>query len=441
MSSQLISRVHRPALLNKVMLASETVKFFRDGMTLGWSGFTPAGYPKVVPIAVADHVCKNNLQGKLKFNLMTGASVGKETANRWAELGMIDRLWPYQTGPAINKGINSGEIKFKDIHLSNFANSVAYGHLGKKIDIAIVEATEITASGGIVLGAAGGISEEVLHKADKVIIEVNTSLPSYKGMHDMIKDEVPPYRRPFLIGRVDDRIGAPWVRVDDSKVIAIVESRLPDNGRDMGAVDENSKKIADHLMDFFENEVKQKRLPPNLLPIQSGVGNIANAVVSGLSKSNFTNVSVWTEVVQDTMLDWFDTGKLRYASTTSVSLSKAGFEKFYKNWDFYSPKICIRPQAISNHPEIIRRLGLISMNTPVEVDMYGHVNSTHTIGSKIINGIGGSGDFLRNSYLPIIHTPSTRKTKTDPTGISCIVPFASHIDHTEHDVFVVVTEQ
>jgi acetyl-CoA hydrolase len=35
----------------------------------------------------------------------------------------------------------------------------------------------------------------------------------------------------------------------------------------------------------------------------------------------------------------------------------------------------------------------------------------------------------------------SRPSKTDPTGISCIVPFASHIDQTEHDLDVIVTEQ
>ena len=80
-------------------------------MDLGWSGFTPAGYPKAVTIALADHVEKNNLQGQLKFNLFIGASVGAETENRWAELDMIDRRWPYQTGKNIAKGINEGRIR------------------------------------------------------------------------------------------------------------------------------------------------------------------------------------------------------------------------------------------------------------------------------------------------------------------------------------------
>ena len=100
-------------------------------------------------------------------------------------------------------------------------------------------------------------------------------------------------------------------------------------------------------------------------------------------------------------------------------------------------RIVLRPQEISNHPELIRRLGIIAMNAMIECDIYGNVNSTHVMGSSIMNGIGGSGDFARNAYLSIFMTPSVAKGGK----ISCIVPMASHVDNTEHDVQVIVTEQ
>jgi len=81
------------------------------------------------------------------------------------------------------------------------------------------------------------------------------------------------------------------------------------------------------------------------------------------------------------------------------------------------------------------------MNTPVEFDIYAHANSTLVGGTRMINGLGGSGDYLRNGFLKIMHSPSTRPSKTDPLGITCVVPKAPHIDHTEHDLDVLVTEQ
>jgi succinyl-CoA:acetate CoA-transferase len=130
-------------------------------------------------------------------------------------------------------------------------------------------------------------------------------------------------------------------------------------------------------------------------------------------------------------------GTLAFASSTALSLSDAGMREFLDNLDFYRERIILRPQEISNHPEVIRRLGVISMNGMIEADMYGNVNSTHLMGTRIMNGIGGSGDFARNAYLSIFMTASTAKNG----AISCIVPMASHVDHTEHDVQVIVTEQ
>ncbi|KAI8081738.1 acetyl-CoA hydrolase [Halteromyces radiatus] len=446
-SAALKSRVRRPALLNKVMKAEDTVPFFKDGQYLGWSGFTGVGYPKMIPIALADHVEKNNLQGKMRFNLFVGASSGAETEDRWAALNMIDRRYPHQVGKNIKKGINEGRIRFADKHLSMFPQDLVYGYYTKdkpdnnKLDVVIVEATAITEDGWIVPGASVGATPELLQMADKIIIEVNTKIPSFEGLHDIVGCSLPPRRKPYLIMGVEDRIGQCAIPVDTDKVLAIVESNRPDCTGPNAPQDAKSEAIANHLIEFLEHEVKMGRLPENLLPLQSGIGNIANAVIGGLAKSRFQDVTVFTEVLQDTFLEFFDSEKLKFASSTSIRFSPEGFEHFYSNWEKYKGKLLLRSQQVSNSPEVIRRLGCIAMNTPVEFDMYGHANSTLVAGSGMLNGLGGSADFLRNAKLSIMHTPSTRPSKKDPNGISCVVPMASHIDQTEHDLDVIVTEQ
>ncbi|MBU5636251.1 acetyl-CoA hydrolase [Geomonas sp. Red69] len=443
--SELHKRIRKTSLHSRIMTAEETIPFFRNGMDLGWSGFTPVGYPKVVPAALADYVEKHNLQGKMRFNLFIGASIGAEIEDRWASLLMTDKRWPYQTGKVVQKQVNNGTVRMGDKHLSLYAQDLAYGFYTKErgggFDLGLIEASGITEDGSIILGGSIGCATEVIQHSDKLIIEINTAIPSFEGIHDIVMTERPPYKKPYLISRVDDRIGSPYVPCDPDKILAIVESRLPDKGRALSDPDETSEQIAAHILDFFQFEVKAGRLPKNLLPLQSGVGNIANAVVGGMVKGPFSNVKVWTEVIQDTMLDFFDSGKLDFASSTSLSLSENGFKRLYDNWDFYVQKVVLRPMQISNNPEPIRRLGVIAMNTPVEFDIYGHANSTLVGGTRMINGIGGSGDFLRNAYLSIMHTPSTRPSKTDPTGITCVVPMAPHVDHTEHDLDVLVTEQ
>lgn len=448
--SLLRDRVRRTSLLDKLMKPEDTLQFFKPGQYLGWSGFTGVGYPKLVPKMLADHVERQKLQGQWKFNLFVGASSGAEIEDRWANLDMIDRRSPHQVGKNIQKGINEGRIRFSDRHLSQFPQDLLYGYYFRdktegardKLDITVVEATAITEDGHLILGASVGATPELVLKSDKVIIEVNTAIPNFDGLHDIFVPDLPPYRKPILLDRVDNRIGSRGLYVDPEKVLAVVHSHGPDVTTHNAPADENSEAIASHIMDLLHFEVQQGRLPKNLLPLQSGIGNIANAIIGNMAKGNFHDVTVWTEVLQDTFLDFFDNEKLKFASATSVRFSPEGFSRFYENWHKYHDKILLRAQQISNHPELIRRLGVIAMNTPVEFDIYGHANSTLVNGSRMLNGLGGSGDFLRNAKLSIMHAPSARPSKNgDPTGISTVVPMCSHIDHTEHDVDIFVTEQ
>eukprot|EP01027_Heterolobosea_sp_BB2_P023692 GEZU01035648.1.p1 GENE.GEZU01035648.1~~GEZU01035648.1.p1 ORF type:complete len:573 (+),score=165.24 GEZU01035648.1:125-1720(+) len=455
MSSALLSRIRRKSLHSKIIDdPKKLIPFFQNGMYMGWSGFTGVGYPKVVPVMLADHVEQNNLQGKMRFNLFVGASTGAETEDRWAKLDMIDRRYPHQVGKNIQKGINSGRINFADKHLSMFPQDLLYGYytLNKKgivhgqktknLDIAIVEATAITEDGHIVPGASVGATPEIVQTSDHIIVEVNTSLPSYEGLHDLVSSDFPPNRKPFLITRVDDRIGTTAIPIDPDKIVGIVESTLPDNTTPTEPADASSEAIAYHIIEFLQHEVKHGRLPKDsLLPLQSGIGNIANAIIGGLARGPFKDVTVWTEVIQDTFLDFFEKENLAFASATSIRFSPEGFKRFYKNFDHYKNKLLLRSQVVSNAPELIRRLGLIAMNTPVEFDIYAHANSTLVAGSRMLNGIGGSADFLRNAKLSIMHAPSVRPTKTDPIGITTVVPMCSHVDQTEHDLDVLVTEQ
>ncbi len=443
-NTELLRRIRLSTLHSKIMNPEETIPMFKSGMYLGFSGFAE-GHPKTVPGLLADHVEKNGLAGKMKFNVYTGASIGTDVDDRWAKLGMLAKRWPHQQGNVIRKAINAGEVNYGDRYLSLYAQDFGYGFYtlenDGKIDIAIIEASCITEDCGVVPTLAVGIINEIVARAEKIIIEINTKIPSLEGLHDCVDVAVPPNKKVYNIQDVRDRIGSTSIPCDPAKIVAIVESYKDPVGRPLGAPDGNSVLIANHIIDFLQDEVKSGRLPKNLLPLQSGVGSIANAVVGGILNSPFENLTVWTEVLQDNLLDMFDSGKLDYVTTASYSLSENGIKRLLANWDKYTSRTLIRPIQITNHAEPVRRLGLISMNTPVEFDIYAHVNSSIVNGSRLLNGVGGSGDFMRNAYLSIMHTPSTRPSATDPNGISCVVPMVTHVDHTEHDLDVLVTEQ
>jgi succinyl-CoA:acetate CoA-transferase len=421
------------------MSAEEAANLIPSGVNVGMSGFTGAGYPKMVPSALAKRIMDANLYGKkFKIGVWTGASTAPDLDGALAMVDGVEMRLPYQSDPTCRKRINAGEMEYIDIHLSHVAQFVWSGFLGK-LDIAVVEVAGVLEDGRLIPSSSVGNNKTWLDQADKIILEVNSwQNPELEGMHDIYYGtQLPPHRKPIPLVRTQDRIGEPYLRCDPSKVIAVVETHSPDRNSAFAAPDENSRKIAGHILEFLEHEVKKGRLPVDLLPLQSGVGNIANAVMAGLNQGPFENLTAYTEVLQDGMLEMIKSGKLTCASATAFSLSSGALAELNTDLARYKNNIILRPQEISNHPEIIRRLGVIAMNGMIEADIYGNVNSTHIMGTKIMNGIGGSGDFARNAYLSMFMTPSQAKGGE----ISCIVPMASHVDHTEHDVQILVTEQ
>jgi len=432
-------RILNKALQGKVVTAEEAASMIRPGDTVGMSGFTGAAYPKAVPVALAKQIMDANLRGeKFRVSIWTGASTAPELDGALAMVDGVELRLPYQSDPICRKKINAGDMEYLDIHLSHVGTFVRSGFLGK-LDVAVIEVMGIRENGELIPSTSIGNNKVWLDYADKVILEVNScQSEKLEGVHDVYQGfALPPNRKPIPLVSASDRIGTPYLTCPLEKIIAIVETNAPDRNAPFSAPDEASKRIAGHILDFLGDEVKKGRLPKDLLPLQSGVGNIANAVLFGLEAGPFENLTAYTEVLQDGMLQLISSGKLRFASATAFSLSPDKVDELNAQMDRYRSCLILRPQEISNHPELIRRLGCLAMNGMIEADIYGNVNSTHVSGTAIMNGIGGSGDFARNAYISFFMTPSTAKKGS----ISCIVPMVTHVDHTEHDVHVLVTEQ
>ena len=328
-------------------------------------------------------------------------------------------------------------MAFYDLHLSHVPQYLEYGFLGD-VDIALIEATCVTPEGHVYLTAGSGATPSFLKMAKKIIIEVNAyHSPRLREMHDVFMPALPPHRREIPVYHPLDKIGMPYAWVDPAKIAGIVYTNEPDECGAMAPCQAVHEAIGANVVDFLVAELKNGHIPSAFLPLQSGVGNVANAVLASLgNQTRIPNFTMFTEVFQDACLDLMDAGRLVGASTCSLTLCRDYLQRMYANFDRYAEKIVIRPQSMSNNPELIRRLGIISMNTALEFDIYGNVNSTHVCGTDLMNGIGGSGDFTRNAYISIFMAPSTAKGGK----ISTIVPMVSHSDQNEHSVQIMVTE-
>lgn len=417
-----------------IQSADEAARLIKDGMVLGLSGFTPSDHPKKVPLAL---VKRKKAGEALQVDIYTGATVGEQIDKEMAEAGLIRKRLPFCNNPVMRKSINKGELAFTDLHLSQVAQYLNYGFL-PSVDMAIVEVLAITEEGDLIPGTAVGNTAAFVQNADRIIVEIALKKPlALEGMHDIYFPGNPPGREPIPLMHPADRIGITRIPCGWDKIQAIVLSEEADSPRVLAPIDDVSRKMSENVIHFFKNEVRTGRLTNELLPLQSGLGNVANAVLMGLLDSPFQNLTAYTEVVQDAMLALLDRGKMKNISATSFTLSPEGWDWLYREIDFFKDKIILRPEEISNHPEIVRRIGVIAINTALEADIYGNINSSQLLGKNMMNGIGGSGDFSRNAAISIFTTPSVAKDGK----VSAIVPMCSHVDHTEHEVSVLVTEQ
>ncbi|MDZ4743016.1 MAG: succinate CoA transferase [Verrucomicrobiota bacterium] len=419
--------------------AQEAAKMIEHGDSIGFSGFTPAGAAKVIPLAIAEKAKAEHAAGRpFKIGVLTGASTGRSLDGALAAADAVLFRTPYQSDGELRKKINAGEVKFFDMHLSQIAQNVRYGFLGK-VKWAIVEACAVEEDGTIVLSTSVGTSPTYCQVAEKIFVELNAYHPKeLKGIHDNYQPLDPPHRREIPIYKVSDRIGSPVIKVDPSKIAGIVETNLPDETNTFPEPNDVTIKIGKNVAAFLAAEMKAGRIPKEFLPIQSGVGDVANAVLFAMgSNPDIPAFEMYTEVIQDSVIKLMSENRIKFASGCSLTVSNPVLKQIYGNMDFFKPKLVLRPQEISNNPEIVRRIGIVSINTAIEVDLFGNVNSTHVLGAQMMNGIGGSGDFTRNSYISIFTCPSIVKDGK----ISTIVPMVSHIDHNEHSVQIVITDR
>lgn len=419
--------------------AEEAASIIKNGDNVATSGFTASGTPKLVTVALAEKARQYHEEGKpFRINLYTGASTNDYVDGALARAKAIKQRMPYQGAPDTRRAANDGEMNYYDPHLSHVTQDMRYGFIGD-LDVAIIEVTEMNPSGEVILGAGLGQSPTIAKMAKKVIIEYSSYYKtSFRGFHDNYIPLDPPNRREIPIYKPSDRIGDTVLRIDPKKIIGVVPSNESESIRSFTELTDVTRAIGYNVAEFLASEIRAGRIPPEFLPIQSGVGNVANAALYGLAEHpGIPRFEMFTEVVQDAVKDLMEQGKCSFASTCGFAFSDETMLHFMDEIDFFRDKLLMRPSEISNHPEIVRRLGLIAMNTALECDIFGFINSTHINGNYMMNGIGGSGDFCRNAFLSIFLCPSVQKGGR----ISSIVPMVSHVDHTDHCARVIVTDQ
>ena len=412
----------------------------KDILALG--GFAPAGTPKAILPLVAEKARREHDAGReFKVDLLTGASIGDTCEETMAKAEAVDRRIPFCSNRVIRACYNAGTVQFVDPNLSNHASLMRQGIYGVPT-WAIVEASSIEVKGSkcrVYLTAGVGIAPTICRLARKgVFIELNTwHHEAAKGLHDIYEIENLWERSIVNITSPVQCIGKPYLELDAERIKGIVLTNLPDESQPMAPSGEITTKIGGNVAQFVHWNMRRGILNPQKLVFQSGVGSGANAVMGAMGQDkSIPDFSLYTEVFQDESLRLMREGRVKVASTGSLTIPPSELQQLYKDIDMFKGRLVMRPSEVSNCPEVISRLGVCALNTALEVDIYGHANSTKVCGSMMMNGVGGSLDYTTSSALSIFTCGSTAKDGK----ISSIVPFCSHVDHTEHHIDAIATE-
>ncbi|MDY6843609.1 MAG: acetyl-CoA hydrolase/transferase C-terminal domain-containing protein [Thermodesulfobacteriota bacterium] len=422
-------RIRNKNLQKKVVSPEKAAEIVKDGMTIAGSGGR----------LFFDALAERGKRGEVKdINFWSQAPIFMGFDSALLEAGILKRRLGSVGNPNIRKAINSGLVANNDMRPEIWPQMIRSGALGK-LDIAVVDAMAITEDGHIVptLGVADGATYAEL--ADMVVVHLNTSLPpELEGIHDVYTLKLPPYQREVPLYNVSDRIGTPYIPAGEDRIVCIIESSTAEMRRpNPPQIDEDSKRLAQHLVNFFEKEVVAGRMPKNLRPFEIGLGATADAIMKLLGESQFEDLEVYTAVLSDGVFEAIESGKCRFATGTGMGLSEENWKKFSSDIEKYKKKIVLRGVEVTNNWEVLRRLGVIALNGILEADIYGNINSSHIMGTNLQNGVGGTEVFAAPSPLSVFLTMSTGREGT----ISSIVPMTPHVDISEHLVDVIVTEQ
>lgn len=424
-------RIRCGEYLERIITADEAALLFRDGMTVATTGNPLMGYPKAVFIALSQRIRR---EGGIKINLLSAGPLGPEVEDNLVDAGGIGTRIGAVGTEKMRAAVNRGDVRFIEGKGGQLPLQVKRGWYGP-VDMAVVEAIGITQEGHIIPATAVYDSPEWIDAAACVIVEINLRRPpGLEGLHDVYRRGSAPIP---LLDNPLERFGVPYISVDPKKIKGIVLSDLEDRTAGEGKDDPEGGMIGRHILRFFNEEIRSGRWGKALPPIEVGVGNLVGAVLREIGRSEFQDLCFHMPSITDPVLDIVDAGKVRWVSGMALRLSAPQWKRFQADLDRYKACMVLRPVSICNSAEVVQRLGVVAINGCLEMDLQGQVNSSHPMGAKILTGIAGSYDFSRNGLLSIFAVPSTARGGR----ISSVVPMVSHVDHTEHDVDILVTEQ
>lgn len=272
---------------------------------------------------------------------------------------------------------------------------------------AFIQVSEPDEEGMCSFGNACCFSEPAARTADRIIAQINPKMPT---------------------------LGGKKISLDKIDYIVPAESGLYTIGR--AEIDARTQTIADYVAELVEDGAT----------IQLGIGALPDAIARNLMDKK--DLGVHSETLTEAMMELVQAGVINNSKKTlnpgiCIGAQAAGSEKFYEFIDHH-PLFAVYPVDYVNNPYVVgQNYKQTSINSCMEVDLKGQVNS-ETVGGRQYSGIGGQLDHVRGAQLSeggksILALNSTAKQDT----ISKIVPYFAPGNVTtisRYDVHYIVTE-
>lgn len=308
-------------------------------------------------------------------------------------------------GRPTERAVNDGLAEYVPCFFSELPKLFREGYL--PVDVAMISVSPPDDDGYLSFGVSVDYTLEAARRAKAVVAEVNARMPRTRGS-----------------------------RIHISEIDALVETDYPLPEVPPAEVSGLEERIGEHIAS----------LVPDGATLQLGIGAIPDAALRFLGGKK--DIGIHTEMFSDGVLDLLDKGVVTNRRNLlnpgkMVATFLMGTERLYR-FAHDNPAVLMMPVDYTNDPRVAGRLpGLVSINSAIEVDLYGQV-CADMIGPRQYSGVGGQVDFIRASSLSpggksIIAFPSTGKGGTVSKIVAALRPGAA-VTTSRYDVDIVVTE-
>ncbi len=378
--------------------AHEAANAIKDNYKLVYGNAT--GFPQVFCKALAEQ--KDRLTNVQIYNmLITGTPWHIDVEMK----GHFQTITSFISRPSL-KGMQEGLIEFIPCYLRQVPLLFSDGLF--PVDVAVVQLAPPNDEGYCSYGVANDYTKPAADNARIVIGEINDQTPCTWGDN--------------------------FIHVTDLDYI--IECSYPLVETPSPEATEVEFAIAKHCASLIKDGDT----------LQLGIGGLPNAVLASLKdrKDLGIHTELFTEGVIDLVNEGVITGKRKTLHPNKIIATFIMGTKRVFDFVHNNPMLELHPVDYVNDPNVIgQNDNMVSINSSIEVDLMGQVNS-ESIGLNQYSGPGGQVDYVQGVRLSKGGKSIIAIASTACSGkVSRIVPFLSHgaaVTTSRNDVDYIITE-